>query len=162
MRILKQPWVKWLAALVGPVIWIVVWQTIAANSGDAGLISGFCGLFPAIMFYLFLVVWVILNNPVTKARREAKREAKRIAAQTLYTERPPAAISKTCSRCGRIVPSSAQAGGTCPHCGAYWGHERGARELVHKRCGKCRRLVSDKAQVGQKCPNCGTLWSHQG
>jgi hypothetical protein len=30
---------------------------------------------------------------------------------------------KTCSACGREVPSESHAGQRCPHCGAYWGSE---------------------------------------
>lgn len=31
---------------------------------------------------------------------------------------------KQCSNCGRSVSLAAQAGQSCPHCGAYWGSER--------------------------------------
>ena len=31
---------------------------------------------------------------------------------------------KRCSKCGKAVPSSSKAGGTCPHCGTYWDVEK--------------------------------------
>jgi hypothetical protein len=35
---------------------------------------------------------------------------------------------KTCSRCGRVVPSTSRPGQSCPHCGAYWSTESEKRK----------------------------------
>lgn len=154
-ELVSKPWVKWLVLLVGPALCVIVAWAI---DEDAFIYASCC---VGGVIYPILGIWVVLNNPATKARRAAKLEAKRRSAQTLYVKHPPTYMTKNCGKCGKPVPSTAKAGQRCPHCGAYWSFQEGVHELVYKKCGNCKRSVSDKAQVGQKCPHCGAVWNYK-
>jgi hypothetical protein len=43
---------------------------------------------------------------------------------SMPTPRTTYQYEKRCTNCGKVVPSSSKAGGTCPHCGAYWSVEK--------------------------------------